>query len=664
MNDLDRLAVNTLRFLAVDMVEKANSGHPGAPMGQAAMAYLLWTRILRHDPADPQWIDRDRFVLSCGHASALLYSLLHLAGYDLPMEELKRFRQLGSRTPGHPEVHLTPGVETTTGPLGQGLVNAVGMAVARAQLADRFNRDGFPLFSHRIWVFASDGDLMEGVSSEGSSLAGHLGLGTLNVLWDDNRISIDGPTDLAFTEDVEGRYAAYGWHVQRVDDGNDLEALEAAMRAAAAEERPSLIAVRTHIGFGSPNKQDTSGVHGSPLGTEETLAAKRNMGFPTEPTFHVTDEARRPYLDAAGDGARAREAWTRLLERYAEAHPELAAELRRRSVGELPEGWEDHLPAFSSDGGPLATRSASGKVLNAVAPVLPELTGGSADLTPSNNTFLADRPSFSTAEPGGPNLRFGVREHAMGSILNGMALSGLVIPYGGTFLTFSDYMRPAIRLAALMELGPVYVFTHDSVFLGEDGPTHQPVEHLAALRAIPGLTVFRPADAIETREAWRWALSHRDRPTALALTRQKLPILGDNEERAREGIPRGGYVVADPTDGEPEAILVATGSEVSLALAAARLLGDEGRRVRVVSLASWDLFAAQDEAWRRSVLPPAIGRRLAIEAGVTQGWDRWVGDSGSILGIDRFGASAPFRDLAEAFGFTPEAVASRVRDMW
>ncbi len=660
--DVHQLTINTIRFLAVDMVEAARSGHPGAPMGQAPLAYVLWTRHLRFDPADPDWPDRDRFVLSCGHASALLYALLHLAGYDLPIEELERFRQLGSKTPGHPEHGLTPGVETTTGPLGQGLGNAVGMAIAATMLAERFNRDDFPLFQHRVWTVASDGDLMEGVASEASSLAGHLGLGRLNVFYDDNRISIDGPTSLAFSEDVARRYEAYGWHVQRVADGNDLEALDAAAVAATAETaRPSLVVVRTHIGYGSPGKQDSAEAHGAPLGPEEALATRRALGWPLEPTFHVPEEAREPFAEAAERGAAERREWLELSARHRTRHAASAAELAARLAGELPAGWEERLPSFDEDGAEIATRKASGAVLSALKNTLPQLTGGSADLTPSNNTYLEGFGDFSAADRSARNLRFGVREHAMGAVLNGIALSKAFIPYGGTFLIFSDYMRPAIRLAALMELPVVYVFTHDSIFLGEDGPTHQPVSQLAALRAIPGLTVIRPADARETVEGWRLALANRGGPTALALTRQKLPVLAETRGRARAGVARGGYVLSDPEGAEPRAILIATGSEVALALAAQRALADEGLPVRVVSLPSWEIFDAQGRAWRDQVLPPALDRRLAIEADSPLGWERYVGDRGGVLGVDRFGASAPYRDLEGVYGFTVDHVKLRLR---
>jgi transketolase len=661
-DDRDALAISTLRFLAVDMVERAKSGHPGAPLGQAPLAYRLWTRHLRHDPAAPDWPNRDRFVLSCGHASALLYGLLHLAGYDLPLEELRRFRQLDSKTPGHPEYGHTAGVETTTGPLGQGIATAVGMAVAERLLAARFNRPGFTLFDHRVWVLASDGDLMEGVASEASSLAGHHRLGQLKVLYDSNRISIDGPTSLAWSEDVAARYRAYGWRVLEIADGNDLAEIDAALAAAAAErERPTLVVVHTHIGFGTPT-QPAAEAPGAPVGSVAARATRRVLGWPEEGEFLVPAGAREPFAAAAARHGAAREAWQAQLADDAAAHPELAAELSRRRAGVLPEGWEAALPAFGGDAKPIATRAASGKVLNALAARLPELVGGSADLSESNNTTLAGESVFAPDSPAGRNLHFGVREHAMGAILNGLALSGLLRPFGGTFLIFSDYMRPAIRLAALMRLPVVYVFTHDSIFLGEDGPTHQPISQLLSLRAIPGLVVLRPADARETAEAWRLAVARRDGPTALALTRQKLPVLAETAALARAGVARGAYVLWESSSGSsPELLLLATGSEVSLALAAGRRLAGEGLAVRVVSVPSWELFAAQDEAYRLTVLPPGAGRRLALEAGSPLGWHRWVGEGGAVVGIDGFGASAPAEALAERYGFTVEAVVGRAR---
>lgn len=663
--DVAQLSINTLRFLAVDMVEKAKSGHPGAPLGQAPMAWLLWTRFLRHDPADPQWPNRDRFVLSCGHASALLYGLLHLAGYDLPLSELERFRQLDSKTPGHPEFGHTVGVETTTGPLGQGLATAVGMAIAREQLGGRFRENGAPLFDYNTWVLASDGDLMEGVASEAASLAGHLRLGSLKVLYDSNHISIDGPTDLAFTEQVDRRFAAYGWNVLEVADGNDLAALGAAMAIAEAElSRPTLVVVRTHIGFGSPHKQDSAESHGAPLGAEETRLTKAALGWPAEPAFLVPPSARAPFAAAAERGAALAAAWRERRARFAAAEPDLARELDRRGARTLPAGWEQALPRFTAADKPIATRAVSGKVLQAIAPGLPELLGGSADLAESNNTLLAGEASFAAGLPTGRNLRFGVREHAMGAILSGLALTGLFRPYGATFLIFSDYMRPAIRLAALMRQPVIYLFTHDSIFLGEDGPTHQPIDQLASLRAIPGLVTLRPADACETVAAWRVAVERTAGPTALALSRQKLPILADSAERAAAGVPRGGYVLHESAGGAAEILLVATGSEVELALAGLKLLEQEGRRVRLVSMPSWELFAEQPESYRASVLPRGIAARLAVEAASPLGWERFVGLAGGVLGMQGFGASAPAEDLAGHFGFTPESVASRAREIW
>lgn len=661
--DVDQLAINTIRFLAVDMVEKAQSGHPGAPLGQAPLAYLLWTRHLRHNPDNPDWPDRDRFVLSCGHASALLYALLHLAGYGLPIEELQRFRQFGSKTPGHPEHELTRGVETTTGPLGQGIANAVGMAIAQRMSAQRFNREGLPVFDYRMWVIASDGDMMEGVSHEACSLAGHLKLASLKVFYDANEVSIDGPTSLAFSEDVGKRFEAYGWRVLRVDDGNDLQALEAAIETAEDEStRPTLVVVKTIIGYGSPGKQGTSKAHGEPLGKDEVLATKKALGWPEEPTFYVPDEARQPFDEARQRGHRLEAQWNDLMRRYREAHPEAAAELDQRLCGRLPDGWQDAIPSFNAGDKPIATRAASGQVLNAIVPKLPQLVGGSADLTPSNNTAIKGRTDFEAANAEGLYLRFGVREHGMGSLMNGIALSKLWIPYGGTFLIFSDYMRPPVRLAALMKLQTIYVYTHDSIFLGEDGPTHQPISQLASLRAIPNLTVIRPADANETAEAWRVAIEHRHGPVALALTRQAIPILEETANKAREGVPRGAYVLFEPA-GDPEVILIATGSEVWITLEAAKQLAGKGIRARAVSMPSWELFDEQPKEYQESVLPPAVRKRLAVEAAAPFGWHKYVGLDGQIHGLERFGASAAYKDLQKAFGFTPEDVVRRVEGM-
>jgi transketolase len=658
--DADQLAVNTIRFLSVDMVEKANSGHPGTPMALAPLGYWLWTRHLRHCPDHPDWPDRDRFVLSCGHACALLYSLLHLSGYDLPMAELQRFRQLHSKAAGHPEYHLMSGIEVTTGPLGQGIADAVGMAIAARKSAAAFNREGFPLFTHRVWVFCSDGDLMEGVSSEAGSLAGHLRLGNLKVFYDDNRITIEGSTSLAFSEDVGTRYEAYGWHVERIGDVNDLEQVEAAMAAVEAEtERPSMVVVRTVIAYGAPHKHGTADAHGEPLGKDEVIATKQALGWPLEPTFLLPPEALPPFERARERGRRLFADWQELLRRYREAHAAEAADLEGRIAGRLPAGWHEALPSFTPADGAMATRAASGKVLNAIAARLPQLVGGSADLARSNNTLIKGEEDFEAGHPGGRNFHFGIREHAMGAALNGMALSQLWIPYGATFLIFSDYMRPPIRLAALMQLHVIYVFTHDSIFLGEDGPTHQPISQLAALRAIPRVTVIRPADACETAAAWRAAIEHRGGPVALVLTRQGLPTLEETQRGAPDGLPRGAYVLADPPGGDPELLLIGTGSEVSLVHAAGRQLAGKGVRVRVVSMPSWELFERQPEEYRRSILPPGVRKRLAVEAAAPFGWHKYVGDGGDILGMEGFGASAPAKDVAKEFGFTPENVVAR-----
>ncbi len=660
--ELDQLCVNTIRTLAMDGVQKANSGHPGLPMGAAAMAYVLWMRFLRHNPTNPAWPDRDRFVLSAGHGSMMLYSLLHLTGYDLPLEELQSFRQWGSRTPGHPEYGLAPGVETTTGPLGQGFTNGVGMAIAEAYLAAYFNRPGHKIVDHYVYAIVSDGDLMEGVASEAASLAGHLRLGKLMYLYDDNRITIEGSTDLAFTEDRGQRFEAYSWHVQHVD-GYDLEGIAAAIGAAQADPRPSLIIARTHIGYGSPNKQDTAEVHGSPLGEEELRLTKENLGWPTEPPFLIPGQALAHFREALERGSSWEAEWQARFQAYAAEYPDLAEEWRMVMAGELPAGWDADLPVFGPDDGSLATRVASGKVLNAIAPHLPTLIGGSADLAPSCKTYLNGCGDFSADDPGGRNFHFGVREHAMGGILSGMALHGGVIPFGSTFLVFSDYMRPSIRLAAMMEIPVVYVFTHDSIGIGEDGPTHQPIEQLAALRAIPHLTVIRPADANETVVAWRVALEHREGPVALLFTRQKLPVLDRATLAPADGLTRGAYVLAEAEGGRPDVILIATGSEVPVALAARERLAQQGVRARVVNMPSWELFERQPQSYRDEVLPPEVTARLAIEAGVPQGWHRYVGDGGDVIGIERFGASAPYKVLWEKYGFTAENVAARALEM-
>lgn len=627
------------------------------------MAYTLWTRALRHNPTHPVWPNRDRFILSPGHGCMLLYCLLHLTGYDLSLDELKEFRQWGSRTPGHSEHGMTPGVETTTGPLGQGFGNGVGMTIAERFLAHHFNRPGYEIVDHYVYAIVSDGDLMEGVTSEAASLAGHLGLGKLIYLYDDNHITIDGSTDIAFTENVGQRFEAYGWHIQRVD-GNDVGMIETALGAAQAErERPSLIIARTHIAYGSPNKQDTAEAHGSPLGDEEIRLTKEALGWPLEPTFYVPDEAFTHFREAVSRGRAWEAEWQATFDAYAAAYPELADEWSRVMSGQLPEGWAEKIPTFTPAGGGLATREASGKVLNAIASSIPTLIGGSADLTPSNNTYLKGEGDFQQSSPGGRNLHFGVREHAMGSILNGMALHRGVFPYAGTFLVFSDYVRPAIRVAALSHIHVIYVFTHDSIGLGEDGPTHQPIEHLSSLRAMPNLTVIRPADATETAVAWRAALEHRSGPVVLALTRQKLPILDRTKFPSAELLLKGGYVLADADQGGPRVILIATGSEVHLALEAWGRLADEGIPARVVSMPSWELFDRQPEAYRNEVLPPAVTARLAIETGSPHGWHRYVGLRGGVIGMTRFGASAPYQVLMQQFGFTVEHVVSRAMEL-
>lgn len=650
-----RLAANTIRGLAMDAVQKANIGHPGMPMGMADVAVVLWTQFLKHNPQDPHWFDRDRFVLSAGHGSMLLYSLLHLSGYDLPLEELMQFRQWDSRTPGHPEYSHTPGVETTTGPLGQGLGNAVGMALAERWLAARFNQPGYDLVDHFTYVIASDGDLMEGVSHEACSLAGHLGLGKLIVLYDDNNITIDGRTELAFSEDVLARFAAYGWQTARVD-GHDARAVRQAIAQAQRESAgPSLIACRTHIGYGSPNKQGTAKAHGEPLGEEEIRLTKEALGWPLAPPFYVPEGVRQVMAGAAAASGRAQSEWEALWGRYQEAYPAQAELFRRHLNGDLPDNWQDIWPYFEVNK-PLATRAASGKVLNALAPHVPYLLGGSADLTGSNNTDLKGEKPLMRDDFSGRYLHFGVREHGMGAIMNGMALHGGVRPYGGTFLVFSDYMRPSIRLAAMMGAPVIYVFTHDSIGLGEDGPTHQPIEHLMSLRAIPNLTVIRPADAIETAEAWKLALEQKNGPVALILTRQAVPTLNHIQSQITGSVAQGAYVIKHPVT-PPQVILIGTGSEVAIALEAEKLLAEQGVAAQVVSMPSWELFAAQSAAYRDTVLPPHLKARVSIEAGATLGWERHIGESGKAIGLDRFGASAPYKTIYEKVGLTPEAMA-------
>jgi transketolase len=672
-NELDNLSINTLRFLSIDAIQKANSGHPGLPMGAAPFAYVLWTRFLKHNPANPKWFDRDRFVLSAGHGSMLLYSLLHLTGYDLSLDQLKQFRQWGSIAPGHPERGLTRGVEVTTGPLGQGFGNGVGMAMAEAFFSARYNRPGHQIVDHTTYVLASDGDLMEGVAAEAASLAGHLRLGKLIVLYDDNHITLSAATDLTFTEDVKKRFRAYGWHTQSVEDGNDLFAIERAIKAARRNtEKPSLILVHTHLGYGSPNKQDTFEAHGSPLGVEEAKLTKENLGWPLEPAFYIPEAVLAHFRAAVEKGKHNETKWERRFSAYMQAYPDLAQELHQMMRGELPDGWAVDIPEFPTDAKGMATRVASGKVMNAIASRLPTFIGGSADLDPSTHTALAGEGDFESPQEtiddpqgsvgggwrySGSNLHFGIREHAMGAILNGMAAHGGTLPFGATFLIFSDYMRPPMRLAALMGLHVIYVFTHDSIALGEDGPTHEPVEQLLELRSIPNMLVIRPADANETAEAWRIAIDHKDGPVTLALTRQSLPILDlQKYPQLPLGVQSGGYVLEHASgNASPDITLVATGSEVQPALAAREKLAAQGVRVRVVSLPCWNLFDAQPAEYKEAVLPPHVPM-LAIEAGVSLGWRPYVGSGIEVIGVDRFGASAPGETVMREYGFSAEHV--------
>jgi len=657
---LEQLCIDTIRTLSMDAVQQADSGHPGTPMALAPLAYLLFTRHLRHNPANTLWMDRDRFVLSAGHASMLLYSVLYLSGYELSLDDLKQFRQWGSRTPGHPEHGVTPGVETTTGPLGQGVGNAVGFAVAEAHLAAVFNGGGHLPVDHHTYFIASDGDMMEGVSHEASSLAGHLRLGKLIGFYDDNHITIEGSTDLAFGEDVGARYEAYGWQVQHVADGNDIDALDRAIRAAkAATDRPSLIVMRTHIAFGSPNKVDTAGAHGAPLGQDEIRLTKQALAWPSTEPFFVPDDALAEWRKCRDRGAVLEAEWQRRYGAFKGAHPDRAKELERRNRGELPAGWDADIPTFPA-GKPVATRNASEQVLNAIAPRLPELMGGAADLAPSTKTLMKDGGDFEAANYAGRNMHFGIREHAMGSVMNGMALHGGILPYGATFLIFSDYMRPPIRLASIMERQVIYVFTHDSIGLGEDGPTHQPVEMLALLRAIPHLTVLRPADANETAEAWRVAIGHRNGPVALALSRQNLAVFDRSKFGAASGVARGAYILSEAEGGKPEVILLASGSEVEIIVEAQKKLAAQKVAARVVSVPSLELFEREPESYRHEVLPPAIRRRVAVEAAHPMPWYRWVGDQGEVLGLTRFGASAPYERIYRELGLTPDAVVARV----
>jgi transketolase len=659
--DLETRTINTIRFLAADAVQRANSGHPGLPMGTAAMAYTIWTRHLKFNPKAPGWVDRDRFVLSAGHGSMLLYALLHLAEFDLSLDEIKNFRQWGSITPGHPEFGLTPGVETTTGPLGQGFANGVGMAIATNHLAALYNRDGYPIIDHYVYGIVSDGDLMEGVASEAASLAGHLRLGQLIYLYDDNRITIDGSTDLSFSESRAVRFASYGWHTVYVEDGNDVEAIDKAIQDAQNDPRPSLLLCKTHIGFGLPTRQDTAAAHGEPPGEEELAGAKEKLGWPLEPSFFVPDDVKEHFSEVVKAGQEKYEAWNEKFEDYRRSYPKEGEEFERVHSGELPNKLG--VTTFSPDAKGLATRASSGQVLNSLAPLLPELIGGSADLTGSNKTDIKGEEPYSIGHPGGRYIHFGIREHAMGAILNGIAVHGGLIPYGGTFLVFSDYMRPSIRLAALMEQRVIYVFTHDSIGLGEDGPTHQPVEHLAALRAIPNLTVLRPCDANEVAEAWLVALRSVDSPVALALTRQSVPTLDREVFQSADGLRKGAYVLKDYGEGDPELILMSTGSEVELIIEAGEILAGDGINVRLISFPSWELFMSQDEEYRAEVLPPDVKARVAIEAGSPMGWTKWVGDHGAVIGIDTYGASAPFEEIYQNYGLTVDNVLETARKL-
>lgn len=665
-NALDELSINTIRLLSADAIQEANSGHPGLPMGTAPMAYVLWNRHLRHNPSNPKWPDRDRFVLSGGHGSMLLYSLLHLTGYDLSIEEIKNFRQWGSLTPGHPEFGLTPGVETTTGPLGQGFANGVGMAMAEAHLARVFNRPGHKIIDHTTYGIVTDGDLMEGVSAEAASLAGTLKLGKLIYLYDDNQISIEGSTEITFREDTAKRFEAYGWYVQQISDALDIEEIDRAIQAAKKDPRPSLICVPNVIGFGLPSKAGTASAHGEPPGEDELKAAKQSSNWPLSPRFYIPDEVLEHFRKAKDSGKKLEQTWQDKMTAYQQEYPKLAEELKRRLAGDLPENWAKDLPIFPTDAKGIASRKASGTVIDALSKTLPELMGGSADLAPSTKTWMDKSKAFfpENSDSGendydGRNINFGVREHAMGSIVNGLAYHGGIIPFGATFLVFSDYMRPAIRLAALSHLGTIFVFTHDSVGVGEDGPTHQPVEHVAALRSIPNLLTIRPGDANEVRIAWEVAIENRHRPTALALTRQNLTTLDRSVFASAEGLRKGAYVLADLGEGYPDIILMASGSEVGLIVDAGKELAEKGLCVRIVSFPCWELFLDQDEAYRNSVLPPKIEKRLAVEAGVTLGWHRWVGSKGLVVGIDRFGASAPGAVVFKKLGFSTSQIVEK-----
>jgi transketolase len=659
---LQDLCINAIRVLAMDAVQKADSGHPGTPMALAPLAYVLWTQHLRYNPTDPNWLNRDRFVLSAGHASMLLYSVLYLTGYELTLDDLKQFRQWESKTPGHPELGYTPGVETTTGPLGQGIGNSVGMAVAEAHMGAVFNRDQ-KIIDHHIYFIASDGDMMEGVSHESASFAGHAKLGKLIGFYDDNHITIEGDTALTFSDDTGARFEAYGWHVQHVADANDLAALNRAIDAAKAEtSKPSLIVVRSHIGYGSPHKHDTAEAHGSPLGQDEITLTKQALGYPSMEPFYVAPEALRYWREAAKQRAKTEDEWKKIYGAYKAANSTLEKELQRRLRGDLPDGWEEMIPVFTAKDGNIASRAASGVVINAIGKKIPELMGGSADLASSTNTIIKSEPSFSAENYAGRNFHFGIREHGMGSIMNGMSLFGGIIPYGATFLIFSDYMRPPVRLACIMDRHVIYVYTHDSIGLGEDGPTHQPIEQLSALRAIPGMTLIRPADASETAEAWRAALKHKKGPVALVLTRQKLPFIDRSKYASASGLARGAYVLADSPGGAPQVVMMSTGSEVSLILDAQKKLDADGIRSRAVSMPSQELFARQDQAYRDSVLPRGV-KRVAIEAAHPMSWYRWVGDDGVIIGLERFGASAPAPVIYAHLGITADRVVESAKQL-
>ncbi len=661
--DLEK-ALNTVRFLSADGVQKANSGHTGLPMGAAALAYSLFMRHMKYNPADPSWSNRDRFVLSGGHGSMLIYSMLYLTGYDVSIEDLKQFRQWGSITPGHPEWGHTPGVETTTGPLGQGFATGVGMAIAERHLAAIFNKPDHKIVDHYTFGIVTDGDLMEGISSEAASLAGHLKLAKLIYLYDDNMITIEGTTKLAFTEDVAKRFESYGWHVQRVANGNDVEAIDEAVTEAKKDPRPSIIICRTTIGFGLPNKANTPGIHGSPAGKEELAKAKENVGWPVEPMFHVPDEILQHFRSRQEAGKKAQENWEHVFEDYRAAFPELAAEFERRLTGQLPKGWEKTLPVFPASEKGLASREASGKVINAICGVLPELFGGSADLAPSLKTWMDKVPAFSPETPEGRNVHFGVREISMAAIGNGLLVHGGFIPYVGTFLVFSDYARGSLRVAALSKMGVIWVLTHDSIAVGEDGPTHQPIEHVMSLRIIPELVVLRPGDANEVSESWKYAIEHRDRPVALILSRQNMPTLDRKVCKPARGLSKGAYILYETEAGTPDIILMATGSELNLALEAGKKLEKRGRKVRVVSFPSWELFEKQTKKYQQSVLPPEVKRRVSIEAGVTTGWQKYVGSEGVAIGIDEFGKCGPGEIVLEKFGFTVENVEKFARKLF